>query len=121
MLEIEDYGARFDRVIFTVSNFTLPLPVFEALEIGGLIGLPVRQRGKGEGYFILRKVDEDRAVSIASRLCRFVPIFGEEGDNTGVHALQPAARELLARGPLGDVTELFSETRSGNCRRGREA
>jgi protein-L-isoaspartate(D-aspartate) O-methyltransferase len=92
-----------DKVMFTASTFALPEPVFDALAIGGVIGMPIRHRGLTDGFFFLRKETANSARSFASRLCKFVPIQGEKGDNTGLSFLTDDLREFLRQEPAAKV------------------
>ncbi len=88
-----------DKTIFTASTFALPEPVFDALAIGGIIGFPIRHRGLCDGFWFLRKESADSARSFASRLCKFVPVQGEKGDNTGLSFLTDHLRQIMSREP----------------------
>ncbi len=89
-----------DKAIFTASAFALPEPVFDALAIGGIIGLPIRHRGLCDGFLFLRKESADSARSLESRMCKFVPIQGEEGDNTGIFFLTDELHGIMSREPV---------------------
>jgi protein-L-isoaspartate O-methyltransferase len=99
VLEKESYPRQFDRIIVTASTFAIPQPVIDALVVDGLIAVPIRHRGNAEGFYVLKKTEEGTLESLVSRQCKFVPIFGQDGDNTGTHGLPDNARHLLEGAP----------------------
>ena len=100
----QTFAHAFDKIIFTASAFSIPEGVFNALKTDGLLGLPIRNRGLGEEFYVLQKADSDRARSIATRVCQFVPIVEDAGmDTSGVRRLDGAARACASQPPQRDV------------------
>lgn len=100
------YQHRFNRILFSASISSLPAAVFDALEIHGVIGFPLRHRGLAEGFFMLRKLDENSAASFFSLGSKFVPVFGQREDDTGLQGLPDGLRTLIAEGKAGNDTDL---------------
>ncbi|CRK59476.1 Protein-L-isoaspartate O-methyltransferase [Alloactinosynnema sp. L-07] len=71
----------YDRIIVTVGAWDLPAAWREQLAPGGRLVVPLRWRGQTRSVAFVR--DGDRLVSDRTDLCGFIPMIGQEGEQTG--------------------------------------
>jgi len=69
-------GAPYDRIVVTAACPDVPAAFYDQLRDGGLLVVPVRNRGGAEDVLVLRKRG-DRFVMQAATIAYFVPFVGE--------------------------------------------
>ena len=72
------HRAPYPRIIVTAGSPDLPAVLFEQLEEGGRMVVPVADREGGERLQVVERV-RGRQVVRASVSCAFVPLIGEDG------------------------------------------
>lgn len=74
-------GAPYDRVMFTVGTYDLPIAFFDQVRDGGLLAMPFQNRAK-RGFacdFLVLRRSGDRFHAVASMPAFFVKFQGEKG------------------------------------------
>ncbi len=72
-----DANSKFDRIIVTAACFTLPKPLVEQLNIGGIIVMPIGNK-QSQTMFRFTKVDEDKYNTEQFDRFSFVPLIGQQ-------------------------------------------
>lgn len=86
---LNDLGI-YDRVIVTASMGDIPASFYGLLKKGGILIVPVRNKGLAEEVLVLERVSFGFR-SKAVRLCKFVRMTGGDGSDFG--GLQPGLRQ----------------------------
>jgi protein-L-isoaspartate(D-aspartate) O-methyltransferase len=70
-----DEGGPFDRIVVTAGSFDIPSAYCRQLREGGLLLIPLKNKGGGDNLFLFRK-SGDHLESEFSLPCAFVPLTG---------------------------------------------
>ncbi|MFJ8806080.1 methyltransferase, FxLD system [Streptomyces sp. NPDC102490] len=73
-------NAPYDRIIATVGIWDIPTIWWDQLADGGRLVLPLRWRGQTQSVALTRHGDE--LVSDGMELCGFIPVIGQNGEQT---------------------------------------
>ncbi|MCE7010026.1 methyltransferase, FxLD system [Kibdelosporangium philippinense] len=73
--------APYDRIIVTVGAFDLPPAWWNQLAPGGRLVVPLRWRGQTRSVAFVH--DRDRLRSDSVQLCGFVPMIGQDNEQSG--------------------------------------
>lgn len=71
----EEYSPMFDRIMFTVGSYDIPISMHKQLKEGGLLLMVLKNKWLLDDLILLKK-NQNHLESVESSLCRFVPLKG---------------------------------------------
>jgi len=71
----EEYSQLFDRIMFTVGSYDIPMSIHKQLKEGGLLLMVLKNKWLLDGLILFKK-HQNHLESMESSLCRFVPLKG---------------------------------------------
>jgi protein-L-isoaspartate(D-aspartate) O-methyltransferase len=69
-------GAPYDRIVFTVGSYDIPLAFYDQLKDDGLLLMALKNKGYGDNLVLFKKVD-GHFESIDNSACAFVSLRGK--------------------------------------------